>query len=376
MLQRIRDLDISLLGPALWVRAPGRGFAARVNPIAIAVLAFCDAPRRREEVGAAFGPPGEQMYDGLASAGLLVPPDRALDTPVFFQNFASLDTHRRMLADRVRLDAYAAALREVVRPGDVVVDAGTGSGILAMLAAKAGARRVFAVDNAEILGPAREVVAANGLAGAVELVAGDFRSVELPERASVLVTETFGALAWAEGAAPDLRACLARNAPDATVIPARVELWFAPVDRATSAGVLAGFSAYDGIDFGPLRAASAHRAVTTEIPAGALVGEPVCLADRAWPGESDVFEGEGVLAAREPFAGLAAWFDVGLSPSVRLSTGPSAPMTHWKQVWLPLPELPAGEHAVKLRFQPPANDRRGFEVEGTVGGRPVFWRVR
>ena len=126
MLVRIRDLDLSFDGDRIRLRAPTRGIGARVPTMAVAVLSFCSEPRSSEQVAQVFGPPGVQLFEGLAQLGVLVPPDDALDTPVFFQNFSSLDTHRRMLDDRVRLEAYRDALKEVVRPDHVVVDAGTG----------------------------------------------------------------------------------------------------------------------------------------------------------------------------------------------------------------------------------------------------------
>mgnify|MGYP006317027487 CR=1 FL=1 len=49
--------------------------------------------------------------------------------------------HRLMLDDEVRIDAFASALAKVIRPGDTVVDVGTGTGVLAFLAKKAGAKR-------------------------------------------------------------------------------------------------------------------------------------------------------------------------------------------------------------------------------------------
>lgn len=376
-LRRIGDLDVALHGGTVFVRAPGRGFGARVPAAAVAILAFCDAPRTRDEVVGTFGPPGGQLYDALAGAGFLEDPATADATPVFFQNFASLDTHRRMLGDRVRLEAYADALREVVRPEHTVVDAGTGSGVLAMLAARAGARQVFGVDNAEILEQARAVVDANGLADTVALVPGDFRTVALPSPVQVLVTETFGALAYAEGAAPDLRACLAANGPDATVIPASVELWCAPVGPALAAEIAEGYGDWGGLTFAPLAEAARHRGVTWEIPVSALLAEPVRLTAAPWPGFTDRHTGSARFGV-DPRAvgGLAAWFDLQMSPSVRLSTGPSAPLTHWKQVFLPLPALGGVALELELAFAPPANDRRGLEVQGTANGAPVFWRVR
>ncbi len=54
--------------------------------------------------------------------------------------YGDIELQRRMVSDHTRTNAFAAAIREVVQPGDVVLDVGTGTGILAMFAAKAGAR--------------------------------------------------------------------------------------------------------------------------------------------------------------------------------------------------------------------------------------------
>lgn len=72
--------------------------------------------------------------------------------------------HRAMLRDDARNTAYARALA-VMAPGKRVLDIGTGSGLLAMLAARAGAQHVYACEQNRMLAEtAREIVAANGLA--------------------------------------------------------------------------------------------------------------------------------------------------------------------------------------------------------------------
>ena len=68
----------------------------------------------------------------------------------YLKPYGDVELQRRMVSDRPRTDAFAAAIREVVKPGDVVLDVGTGTGILAMLAAKAGAREVHAIDATDI----------------------------------------------------------------------------------------------------------------------------------------------------------------------------------------------------------------------------------
>ena len=50
------------------------------------------------------------------------------------------------LLDNDRTKAFQRAIGRIVKPGDTVLDCGTGTGILAILAAKAGAREVIAVE--------------------------------------------------------------------------------------------------------------------------------------------------------------------------------------------------------------------------------------
>ncbi|HEX6283874.1 MAG TPA: 50S ribosomal protein L11 methyltransferase, partial [Pyrinomonadaceae bacterium] len=80
----------------------------------------------------------------------------------------SLHFYGRMIADRVRTDAYAEALRRSVKPDSIVLDLGCGPGLFALLACKLGARRVYAVEPNNAINIAREAAAANGFADRIE----------------------------------------------------------------------------------------------------------------------------------------------------------------------------------------------------------------
>lgn len=79
-----------------------------------------------------------------------------------------------MLQDAVRTGTYHKAF--ISNPADfrgkVVVDVGTGSGILAFFAAKAGARKVYAIEASGVASQARKLMEANGLADKVEVIKG------------------------------------------------------------------------------------------------------------------------------------------------------------------------------------------------------------
>lgn len=376
---RPADLGVSFEADgALLVRAPVRGVGARVPPVAVGVLAFCTEPRSEGEVAAAMGPQAVGLFRALAQAELLVPPDQQDATPAFFENFASLDVHRRMLADAPRVDGYAAAIEALVEPGMVVLDAGTGSGVLAALAARKGAR-VYAVDNSDAVRWAEGTMEASGLADRVTVLRGDVATIELPEPVDLIVTETFGALALAEGAINDLARCAERLlSPGGRVVPDRIDFFVAAVtDPAVREEAFGPFTRLEGIDFGPLVQAARHRAVTLEVPAAALGGEGALVARHAFPAGGDAVQGEVVLRSDAPIVGLCAWYDLQLAPGVTLSTAPDAPPTHWGQCFLPLAEPVApGEHALSVRIEPARDDRRSCEVAVESDTLRGVWRVR
>src|SRR6186713_2546260 len=99
-----------------------------------------------------------------------------------------------MIRDEVRTRSYVEALRRTVRPDSVVVDIGTGPGILAMTACRFGARRVYAIEPDDVIELAREIAADNGFGERIEFIQAISTEVELPERADVVVAEIHGVL--------------------------------------------------------------------------------------------------------------------------------------------------------------------------------------
>src|SRR4030095_11225503 len=78
----------------------------------------------------------------------------------------SIEFHRRMLADRVRHDAFRAALKHAIVPGkSAVADIGAGTGVLAFFARQLCAREVWLSDPGPALGLAETVAARNGIGG-------------------------------------------------------------------------------------------------------------------------------------------------------------------------------------------------------------------
>jgi hypothetical protein len=94
------------------------------------------------------------------------------------------------LRDEVRTLSFRAAIRAVVRPGDVVLDVGAGSGILSFFAAEAGAGQVIAVEIDPLLCRSlRRSIDLNGFADRIRVVEGEATAVDLPQDVDVVVAE-------------------------------------------------------------------------------------------------------------------------------------------------------------------------------------------
>src|SRR5262245_12756055 len=133
--------------------------------------------------------PTMNVFNMLIEEGALVRTDAEPARP---SGWADPVEHARMLHDDRRTRDYLAAIAAAVRPGDVVLDIGTGSGVLAVAAARAGARRIYAVEASDIAEVAGRVFATNGVTETVTLVPGWSREIELPEPADLLVAEIIG----------------------------------------------------------------------------------------------------------------------------------------------------------------------------------------
>jgi predicted RNA methylase len=104
--------------------------------------------------------------------------------------WAPADFPYQCLVDTRRTEAFRSAIRRIVRAGDVVLDAGSGSGILAFFAASAGASRVYAVEIDPVLASWLDrSVRANGLGDVVHVICGDISRVRLPAAVDVCICE-------------------------------------------------------------------------------------------------------------------------------------------------------------------------------------------
>lgn len=253
-------------------------------------------------------------------------------------------SHAAMLADTGRTHAYARALAARVRPGAVVLDLGTGSGVFAVLACRAGASRVYAVESDDIIEVARQLARANGCAERITFLQGRSTAIDLPERVDGMVADVHGALSFfrdALAAVIDARQRFLR--PEGWVVPARDTLFTAVASAPLPGEILFGdWPQMLDLDVSPLVDRSRQMWLRYRAAPGDLLTEPrpwtsIEYRTAATPNGG----GEATLTVTRPGIGngLCVWFDCETGPDLGYSNSPAAGQAHLNgQVFFPWPE--------------------------------------
>ncbi len=285
-------------------------------------------------------PSPQPGYDAGVRTPIRNPPD-----PMY----AEFEVHRTMICDRVRTGAFQRAIESVVRPGDIVLDVGAGSGILSVFAARAGAARVYAVERTPAAVLAAELAAANGVAEIVRVIHGDVTDVELPERADVIVSEWLGGFGIDEGMLGPV--IVARDRwlkPGGVMIPRLVTAWTALVEDRYSGEVVRFLrdNPY-GLKLDDLAEMTVNEIFYSGTFRHLAAGDRRSGPGRLWATDAELIpleqaqaphEAETLLPVREHGTAnaLALWFSAELAPGISLSVGPGDAPTHWGMTTAPL----------------------------------------
>lgn len=138
-----------------------------------------------------------------------------------------------MVLDEVRTGAYRNAIFQVVKKGDVVVDIGSGSGILALFAAKAGAGKVYAVEKSRAVEFIYAHVKENEFEDIIEIIHADIESLDksnFKETPNVIISEMLGNFAPCENLHDIYLKAKTLAQPETVTIPLSYKMIFAPAN--------------------------------------------------------------------------------------------------------------------------------------------------
>jgi protein arginine N-methyltransferase 1 len=293
------------------------------------------------------------IVHSMDERGLLTPTGSAENWPALPDwGFGSARTHFAMLRDPIRVLSYRTAIERHAR-GKAVVEIGCGTGVLSLFAARAGARRVTAIEETRIAEVAARMFAANGCSDLIDLRVAHSQYVEIDEPADLIIHEILGVDPFEENLLPildDARRRLLK--PGGRLLPSRLEVCCMGVEldepppsgddrMLDEARELPGFY---GLDFSPflqaLEGSGPGPTSTRTWIGGKTRFEPRILSAECRFLDIDFATGALDLAgqtSRVPLhitregvlGGAVLFFRAHLDEEIQLTTSPLAPPTCW-----------------------------------------------
>lgn len=251
--------------------------------------------------------------------------------------------HLPVINDVGRNKVYQDAIEKAVGPDDVVLSIGSGSGLLAMAAARAGARKVFGSEHLHSMSDmARRVIARNGYEDVITVLSKQSTELaigsDLPEPASVVISENFDVTLIGEGAIPSLRhATRHLMRPDAKVIPAAARVWGMVVEWPSERAInpVHEISGFDFSDFDLFRNPNMHVPFDLERDTHRALSEAFEIAayDFKKPPDYSGTDRVTVLTLPAVATGTAhavtVWFELDLDDEITFSTRNETNLNHW-----------------------------------------------
>lgn len=334
-------------------------------------------------MGSSANGPLDQTASRAGGSGPAV--DKGVDFANYFCTYAFLFHQKEMLSDRVRMDAYYNSIfqNQIHFRNKTVLDVGTGSGILAIWCAQAGARKVYAVEATKMTEHARELVKTNGVEDIVEVIEGSMEEVTLPEKVDIIISEWMGYFLLRESMFDSVICARDRwLKPNGAMYPSHARMWIAPIRSGLGDQKMDEYESSMNDWFGFLEETEAHYGVNMNVLTKSfreeqkkyylqtslwnslhphqVIGTPAIIK------EIDCLNAtvSEILSVKAQFSstittdktrvsGFAGWFDVHFRGSrdnpatqeVELTTAPSTDNpTHWgQQVFLFHPQLRVNE---------------------------------
>lgn len=286
----------------------------------------------------------------------------------YFNSYAHFGIHEEMLKDDIRTLSYMRAIvqNRHLFEGKVVMDVGCGTGVLSIFAAKAGAKKVYAVECSKIVNQARQIIADNGFSDVIEVKETKVEEMELPEKVDIIISEWMGYFLFYESMLDTV--LFARDKwlkPGGLMFPDKATLYLCSIEDAQYKAEKIDFwdNVY-GLNMSCIKSvALTEPLVDTVDPEQVMTN--VCAV---FPIDCATITVEELsfavpfklTAIRNDYShALVAYFDIEFShclKPVSFVTGPHKKPTHWKQTVLYL------DRALPME--------QGEVLEGTLACRP------
>lgn len=260
----------------------------------------------------------------------------------YFSSYAHFGIHYDMLSDKVRTQSYKDAIlnnKETVKD-KVILDLGCGTGILSMFCATAGAKKVYALDQSEVIYHAMDIIRENNLHDIIKTVKGRLENTKLEEKVDIIVSEWMGYFLLFEGMLDSV--IYARDNylnPGGLLLPNRCNISLvANGDTETHGKIIEFWSDVYGYKMNCMKSEVTREASVDIIASKHILSEPSVIKDidinTCTTDVMDFTSDFKLLITKDgAITSLVGYFDTffDLPQKVSFSTGPQVTPTHWKQ---------------------------------------------
>ena len=282
----------------------------------------------------------EEFFKGLPGHS-----DMENKKDVYFNSYSSYYIHKQMLKDKIRTGTYQNAILKNpdVFKDKIVLDIGSGTGILSIFAAQAGAKHVYGIEFADIADYANEIIKNNKLSDKITIIKSKVEDAKLPvEKVDIIISEWMGYFLLYESMLDTV--LYARDKwlqKDGYMLPDHATITLAAIEDTDYKSSKVNFweNVY-GVDMSCFKKT--------------VIGEPlvdICPQKLINSSSCRIFDIDLYTVKKEDldfsskyeitftrdndrFSGLVAWFDAGftkLTNKFNLTTSPYHKSTHWSQ---------------------------------------------
>ncbi|UKJ90119.1 arginine N-methyltransferase [Theileria orientalis] len=290
-------------------------------------------------------------WKGFGGSDMLYSADPG-DTDVYFNSYSYIGIHEEMLKDSVRTGIYYRAIMssQHLFRDKVVMDVGCGTGILSLFCAKAGARKVYAVDNSSIIGLAQEITEMNGLSDRIVYIRKKVEELDDSiEPVDIIISEWMGYFLLYENMLSSVLFCRDKYLKHGGLLfPDRARIFIAAIEDSEYKGEK--FDKWDdtyGLDFSIMKNYLMEEAVVDVVDEKAVVTTSSCILDidlnTCSISDTDFCSNFVLVSDRRDYVhAFIFWFEVSFTACPKpltLTTSPKAKYTHWKQTVLYIDEV-------------------------------------
>ncbi|XP_050990956.1 protein arginine N-methyltransferase 8-B isoform X2 [Labeo rohita] len=275
-------------------------------------------------------------------------PDEMTSRDYYFDSYAHFGIHEEMLKDEVRTLTYRNSMyhNKHIFKDKIVLDVGSGTGILSMFAAKAGAKHVYGIECSSISEYSEKIIKANHLDSVITIFKGKVEETELPvDQVDIIISEWMGYCLFYESMLNTV--IYARDKwlkPGGLMFPDRAALYVVAIeDRQYKDFKIHWWENVYGFDMTCIRNVAMKEPLVDIVDSKQVVSN-ACLIK---------------IQRNDYVHALVTYFNIEFTKCHKktgFSTAPDAPYTHWKQTVFYLEEY--------------LTVKRGEEIVGTVSMKP------